>query len=97
MHESSGGIHFIGIIIWDVTADWLALLLRTWEVPVEILARSPAILTEVVRGLPQSLQTNAGIADKIRPQLLPFISFPILFTNYILHSMRKSLSYWQHR
>jgi hypothetical protein len=31
----------------------------------QILARTPAVLTEVVYGSPQSLQANAGVVPKI--------------------------------
>jgi hypothetical protein len=54
--------------------EWLALQLRIREIPGEIRARRPSILTEGLREFPQYLQKNAGTVPQIRPhdRLLPY-------------------------
>jgi hypothetical protein len=52
---------------------------------VQVLARRPAILTEVLHGFPQSLQASTGIVPEIRPGPLPSNSFAIYsFVNPII-------------
>jgi hypothetical protein len=45
---------------------------------VQIPARRPVFLTEVLRDFPQSLESNAGIDSYSRPRPLPFIYFLLI-------------------
>jgi hypothetical protein len=62
--------------------ELLTLLLRIFEVPVQISARRPAILTEVFRGYPQFLQANAGIVSQIRSRPSPSTPFSIYRSHF---------------
>jgi hypothetical protein len=50
-------------LVSNVMVELLTILLRIWEVGVQIWARRPAILTEDFGGFSQSLQTNPGIVS----------------------------------
>jgi hypothetical protein len=55
----------------------------------------PAILIEVCRSFPQSLQTNAVIVPSIRPWPLHLKSFQFIVHFSPFHFMLYSLSYWK--
>lgn len=54
----------------NVTVEWLSLLRQ--EIPIQILSRKPAILTDGFSGFSQFLQENAGIPSYISPRSCRF-------------------------
>jgi hypothetical protein len=66
----------------NVVAEWQSFVFRRSRV--QISAQGLAILTEVFRGFPQSLQENSRIVPYIRPWPLPSTTFPIHYSPIIL-------------
>jgi hypothetical protein len=61
---------------------------------VQILARTPGIITEVFHGFPQSLQAKAGmVVPQIRPWPIPSTSFQSYYFT-IIHSFTVLLTPW---
>lgn len=60
----------------DAEAEWLPLLFRIGDAPVQILARKPAIFTLVYRVFPHFLQPDATTVPQARQRPRPSISFP---------------------
>jgi hypothetical protein len=50
----------------------VALLLRNHEVPVQILARKPTVLTKVICGFLQSRRSNSGMVSQNKATAVPF-------------------------
>jgi hypothetical protein len=63
-------------VLANTVVKLLALLSHIQEVPGEILAQRPAILSEFffVGGFPQFLQADARIVFEIRPHAIQFIN-----------------------
>jgi hypothetical protein len=61
--------------------QWLSCFVieRFW---VQLWACRPTILTEVYRGLPQSIRANSGIVSQIRPRPLLSTFSNLFLTNY---------------
>jgi hypothetical protein len=59
----------------------------------DLSAGTQAILSEVFRGFPQSLQKNCGRIPLIRPWPLPSSSFPVHYFLFSNHSTLYSSSY----
>jgi hypothetical protein len=63
---------------------------------VQMLARRPAVMTEVFHGFPQSLQADAGIAPWIKPWPLPSTPSPVHNLLSSSHSTIYSRGCWKH-
>jgi hypothetical protein len=66
--------------------DSVALFARIQDVLLQILARKPTLLTKIIRGFLQSLQSNSGIVSRITPLWLPSTStfFPTHYNHPII-------------